>query len=329
MKILAYAVRPDEMTAFKEFSKKLGHEVTTIPEVFSPESAPMAEGYDGISIVGNCIANKEALKIISSFGIKYMASRTAGYDNIDLKACRELGVKPTNVPAYSPNSVSEFTVGLALNLTRKISFGIRRAKIQNFGLSGLIGIEVRNLTVGVIGTGRIGFNVIKAFSGFGCKIIAHDIYENDEVRKYAEYKTAEELYAEADIITLHTPLFDENYHMINDGAISKMKDGVIIINAARGGLVDAEALIRGLKSGKIRGAAIDTYEKEGGIFHRDHTNDILQDEVLAQLLQFPNVIITPHIAFYTDEAVSNMVEIALSNLKDFELTGKAKNELVG
>lgn len=327
MKILAYCVRPDEMDGFNEFSEEYGHEVTTISETFSPESAPLAEGYDGISILGNCIANRQALEIISSFGIKYMASRSAGTNNIDLEACKELGIKATNVPAYSPNSVSEFTVGVALSLTRNINIGVGRAERQNFGLNGLIGIEVRNLTVGVIGTGRIGFNVIKAFSGFGCKIIAHDIYENKEVEEYAEYKTLEELYAEADIITLHTPLFDENYHMINDESISKMKDGVIIINAARGALVDAEALIRGVKSGKIRGAALDTYENETGIFHNDHSNSILQDDTLARLLQLPNVLLTPHFAFYTDEAVSNMVETALSNLRDFELTGKAANEI--
>ena len=327
MKILAYCVRPDEMDGFNEFSKKYGHEVTTVAETFSPESAPLAEGYDGITILGNCHANRRALEIIASFGIKYMASRSAGINNIDLEACDELGIKVTNVPAYSPNSVSEFTVGVALNLTRNIHIGARRAEGQNFGLNGLIGIEVRNLTVGVIGTGRIGFNVVKAFSGFGCRIIAHDIDENKEVEEYAEYKSLDELYAEADIITLHTPLFDENYHMINEESISKMKDGVIIINPARGALVDAEALVKGLKSGKIRGAALDTYEHETGIFHNDHSNSILEDDTLARLLQLPNVIVTPHFAFYTDEAVSNMVEIALSNLKDFQLTGRGKNQI--
>ncbi len=327
MKIIAYAVRPDEMEAFKEFSNKYGHDVEIVSQNFGPENAALAEKYDGISILGNCNANREALKTISSFGIKYLASRSAGTNNIDLEACKEFGVKATNVPAYSPNSVSEFTIGLALTLTRKINEGIKRVQVQNFGLNGLIGIEVRNLTVGVIGTGRIGFNVIKAFSGFGCEIIAHDIFENKEVEKYAEYKTLDEVYAEADIITLHCPLFDENYHMINDEAIAKMKDGVIIINAARGGLINAEALIRGLKSKKVGGAALDTYENEVGIFHTDHTNSILQDDVLARLLQFPNVVITPHYAFYTDEAVSNMVEIALENLKELELTGSAKNEI--
>ncbi len=328
MKILAYGVRPDEMQGFREFSKKYGHEVTTVSESFSPESAYLAKGYEGISILGNCRANREALEVLSSLGVKYMASRSAGINNIDLEACKEFGIKATNVPAYSPNSVSEFTVGLALVMTRKINQAIKRVQIQNFSLNGLIGIELRNLTIGVIGTGRIGFNVIKGFSGFGGEIIAYDIYQNKEVENYAEYKTLDKVLAESDIITLHCPLTDENYHMIDNEAIDKMKKGVIIINAARGALIDTEALIKGLKSEKIGGVAIDTYENEVGLFHNDHTNNILQDDTLARLMQFPNVVITPHCAFYTDNAVSNMVEIALSNLRDFELTGKAKNEIV-
>lgn len=328
MKLLAYSVRQDEMESFDRFSKDYGHEVTILPQLFSPESAPLAEGYDGILILGNCHANREALKIISSYGIKYLSSRSAGVNNIDLEACKEFGIKIANVPAYSPNSVSEFTIGLAIAMTRKINESIKRTQVQNFGLKGLLGIEIRNLTVGIMGTGRIATRVIKAFSGFGCKIIAHDIIENDEAKKYATYVSKDKLIAESDLISLHIPLDDVTYHMINDETIANMKDGVILINAARGGLVDSQALIRGLKSGKIRGAALDTYENEVGIFHTDHTSNILTDDTLATLLQFPNVLITPHYAFYTDEAVSNMVEIALSNLKDFELSGKSENQVV-
>lgn len=327
MKILAYCVRPDELDAFKEFSSHYGHEVTTTSDSLNLESAKLAKGYEGISILGNCTASREVLEIISSFGIKYMSSRSAGTNNIDLEACRDLDIKAAHVPAYSPNSVSEFTIGTAISLTRKLNAGIRRAQSQNFGLNGLIGVELRNLTIGVIGTGRIGYNVVKGFSGFGCKIIAYDIYENKEVEKYAEYKTLEELYKEADLITLHCPLFDDNYHMINKESISKMKDGVMIINAARGPLIDSKALVAGLVSGKIAGAALDTYENEVGIFHSDYTDEILEDDILARLLQLPNVIITPHYAFYTDEAVSNMVEIALSNLKEYELRGESENEI--
>jgi lactate dehydrogenase-like 2-hydroxyacid dehydrogenase len=328
MKVLAYCTRSDEVERFNKLSQKYKHEITMIPESFSSETAYLAKDYDGIVIFVNCKANREALEIISSFGVKYIASRGVGYDNIDLAACKELGIKASNVPAYSPNSVSELTVGLAITLTRKINAGVKRVEMQNFELDELIGIEIRNLIIGVIGTGKIGFNVIKAFSGFGCSIIANDIYENKEVMQYAKYKPIDEVYAEADIITLHCPLSDKNYHMVNDEAIGKMKNGVIIINVARGGLIDTEALIRGLKSGKIRAAALDTYENEVSIFHNNHTNNVLQDDLLVRLLQYPNVVITPHYAFYTDEAVENMIETALSNLKDFELSGSAKNEII-
>lgn len=327
MKVLAYCTRSDEIDVFNKLSSKYGHEVTMIPENFSPETAHLAKGYDGITFFVNCKATREALETIASFGVKYIATRGAGFNNIDLVACKELDIKVSNVPAYSPNAVSELTIGLVINLTRKIHRAVERVKEQNFELNGLIGTEVRNLTIGVIGTGRIGLNVIKAFSGFGCKIIANDIYESDEVKKYAEYKSLDEVYKEADIITLHCPLSADNYNMINDKAIEKMKNGVIIINVARGGLVDTAALVRGLKSQKISAAALDTYENEVGIFHDNHTDNVLQDEVLTWLLQCPNVILTPHYAFYTDEAVKNMVETTLLNIKDFELFGAAKNEI--
>lgn len=327
MKVLAYSVRPDEIDGFNKFSKQYGHDVKIISTNFNPSIANLAEGYEGISILGNDLCNREALEKLASLGVKFIAQRVAGTDNIDIEAANELGIKAANVPAYSPNSVSEFTVGLILSLTRNIPYALKRVELQHFGLGGLLGTEVRNLTIGVIGTGRIGFNVIKALFGFGCNIIAYDIYQNDEVKKYATYVSLEELYEKSDIITLHTPLFAENTHMINDESILKMKDGVYIINAARGGLVDSEALLRGLKSGKVGKAALDTYEKEYGVVHNIHMGEILQDDIYTRLLQLPNVLVTPHMAFYTDEAVTNMVEISLSNLKDFELNGLCKNEI--
>lgn len=327
MKVLAYQVRPDEKQYVKTLAPIYGHDVIMVSEDFSPDTAYLAEGYEGLMIQGNSKANRKALETISLLGIKYITSRAAGTNNIDVAACSKLGIKAAHVPAYSPNAVSEFTVGLILTLTRRIHAAIKKAERKDFSLRGLIGTEIRNCVLGVIGAGRIGFNVIKAFSGFGCRIIVHDIFENEEVKKYATFTTLEELYSEADIITLHCPLFEENYHMINDETISKMKDGVIIVNAARGALIDSKALIRGIKSGKIGAVALDVYEEEVGVFHNDHSDRILQDDILPRLLQFPNVIVTPHCAFYTDEAVSNMVETALSNLKNYELSGTCKNEI--
>ncbi|MBO0525733.1 lactate dehydrogenase [Clostridium botulinum] len=329
MKILAYCVRPDEIDSFKNFSEKYGHTVDLIPDSFGPSVAHLAKGYDGISILGNDTCNREALEKIKDCGIKYLATRTAGVNNIDFDAAKEFGINVANVPAYSPNSVSEFTVGLALSLTRKIPFALKRVELNNFALGGLIGVELRNLTLGVIGTGRIGLKVIEGFSGFGMKkMIGYDIFENEKAKKYIEYKSLDEVYKEADIITLHAPLTDDNYHMIGKESIAKMKDGVFIINAARGALIDSEALIEGLKSGKIAGAALDSYEYEQGVFHNNKMNEIMKDDTLARLKSFPNVVITPHLGFYTDEAVSNMVEITLMNLQEFELKGTCKNQRV-
>ncbi|MBY6878884.1 NAD(P)-dependent oxidoreductase, partial [Clostridium botulinum] len=190
MKILAYCVRPDEVDSFKKFSEKYGHTVDLIPDSFGPNVAHLAKGYDGISILGNDTCNREALEKIKDCGIKYLATRTAGVNNIDFDAAKEFGINVANVPAYSPNSVSEFTIGLALSLTRKIPFALKRVELNNFALGGLIGVELRNLTLGVVGTGRIGLKVIEGFSGFGMKkMIGYDIFENEEAKKYIEYKS--------------------------------------------------------------------------------------------------------------------------------------------
>lgn len=328
MKVLAYCVRPDEMSSFDKFTKQYNHEVTILKESFSPQNANLAEGYDAVSILGNCTANKEAIEIIAKLGVKYISTRSAGYNNIDLAAAKENGIRVSNVPAYSPNAVGEFTVGVTLCLARNFKQAFNRVDSQDFSLGGLIGFELRNKTVGFIGTGRIGQTAIQAFSGFGCKMIGYDLYPNDNAGKYLEYKSLDEVLRESDIISLHCPLTDDNFHLINNESIEKMKDGVILVNTSRGQLMDAKALIEGLKSGKIAGVATDVYEHEYGIFHHNHQNNIIADETLLTLKSFPNVLVTPHYGFYTDEAVSNMVEISLNNLFDFETTNECKNKLV-
>ncbi|SFC88653.1 D-isomer specific 2-hydroxyacid dehydrogenase family protein [Clostridium uliginosum] len=328
MKIVAYCVRLDEMSSFEKFSKKYDHDVKIVKESFSPATANLAEGYDAVCILGNCTANREAIEMISKLGVKYLATRSAGFNNIDLEAAKEVGIEVSNVPAYSPNAVGEFAVAVTLCLARNFKQAFKRVELQDFSLGGLIGFELRNKTIGFIGTGRVGQTAIKAFSGFGCKMIGYDLYPNDNVAKYLEYKTLAEVLAEADIISLHCPLTEDNLHLINEETIAKMKDGAILINTSRGQLVDSRALIEGLKSGKIGGAAIDVYENEYGIFHYNHENDIIKDENLLTLKSLPNVIVTSHYAFYTDEAVTNMVEYSLQNLYEFEKTNTCKNKLV-
>lgn len=329
MKIMNFATRPDEIPGLEECSKEYGYEFEATDMSFGPETAHLAKGFGAVTIVGNCNANREALEEIASYSVKYIVARAAGYNNIDLEACKDLDIKVSNVPAYSPNSVSEFVLGLALTLTRNINHALDRASRQNFALEGLIGRQISDMTIGVIGTGRIGANVVKGFAGLGGEVLANDIYENDEVKKYATYVSQEEIFEKADLITLHCPLFEDNYHMINKDSIAKMKDDVIIINAARGGLVNTDDLLDGLLSGKISGAAIDTYENEAGVFFVDHTGEVLQDDTLARLLQLPNVLVTPHYAFYTETAVKNIIETVYSNIKDFEDKGESKNEVKG
>lgn len=326
MKILAYCVRPDEEASFAEFKKKYNHDVELIRESFSPSTAHLAEGFDAVSILGNCTANREALEVISKLNIKFLATRSAGINNIDLEAAKEFGIKVSNVPAYSPNSVGEFTATVILCLARNIKSALHRVESQNFALNGLIGFELRNKTIGFIGTGRIGQCAMKALSGFGAKMIGYDLYPSESAKQYIEYKSFEDVLAEADIISLHCPLTSDNHHLINEETISKMKDGVIIVNTSRGPLMDAEALLNNLLSGKIGGLATDVYEHEVGIFHSNLEGRIINDKTLLTLKSLPNVLVTPHYAFYTDEAVSNMVEYSLENLHEYETKGNCKNE---
>ena len=326
MKILAFCVRPDEMESMEKFKKKYNHTVDIVKESFCPDNAHLAEGYDAVSILGNCTANREALKVLKDLGVEYLATRSAGVNNIDFEAANEFGIKVSNVPAYSPNSVAEFTVGVTLALARNFKKAFRRVEAQNFALDGLIGIELRNQTIGFIGTGRIGQTAMKAFSGFGAKMIGYDLYPSEAAKEFIEYKSLDEVFAESDIISFHCPLTEDNYHLIKKENIDKMKDGVILVNTSRGALMCAEDVVEALKSGKIGGLATDVYENEVGIFHNNWEHRIIKDEILLTLKSFPNVLVTPHYAFYTDESVANMVEYSLENLYDFETTGSCKNQ---
>lgn len=327
MRVIAYAARPDERAAFDKFSKKFGMELRLEGSNLKPETVELARGYDMVSIVGNCTVNREILDKLSQFGIKYIASRSTGYDNIDLEAARELGINISNT-FYSPNSVGEFAIMSALTLLRNIPYSFRKVEKNNFSLKGLQGRELRNQTVGVIGTGKIGRSAIKGFSGFGCKILAYDPYPNEEMKSLVEYVSFEKLIKESDIITLHVPLTDGNAYMINKETIELMKEEVLIINTSRGELINTRDLIEGLRAGKIAGAALDVIEREKGILHNDCSEKPLTHDELAILKSMPNVQITSHHAFYTRQAVSDMVEFALTNLNSFYTTGDAPNALL-
>ena len=253
-------------------------------------------------------------------GTRLIALRSAGYNNVDLEAAERHGIPVVRVPEYSPHAVAEHTVALVLSLDRKIHRAYARVREGNFSLDGLVGFDLYGKTVGIIGTGRIGKVAATIFAGFGCQVLTFDVRpDHDFARQHGvRYVALDELYAEADIISLHLPLTPSSYHLIGTEQLTRMKRGVMIVNTSRGALVDSRALISGLKSGLVGSAALDVYEEEEGVFFRDLSDRVLQDDVLARLLTFPNVLGTAHQAFLTREALASIAEITLENVSAFE-----------
>ncbi|MGL5977641.1 MAG: D-isomer specific 2-hydroxyacid dehydrogenase family protein [Erysipelotrichaceae bacterium] len=326
MNVIAFACRPDEKPGFDKFSAELELNVTYVNQSLSVDNVHLCAGFEAVTILGNCDASKPVLEELARLGVKFLASRSAGYNNIDLSAAKALGIRVSNA-TYSPNCVADFAVMLALMVNRKAIDIIKRNAAHDYSLRGLMGYELKNQTVGVIGVGRIGQNVVKNFSGFGCKIIGYDMYENEEMKSYMEYVSLDTLFKTADIITLHAPLMDSNYHIINKDSIALMKQGVKIINTSRGELIHTEDLIDGLKRGDIGGAGLDVLESELGIFHHDCRFTQIDHDNLAILKQLQNVVVTNHIAFYTDQAVMDMVECGLRSLHSFVNTGESSMEI--
>lgn len=321
MKIFAYALREyDEQEYFETFCKANGIEYGFTSQYPSMENTELASGYDGISILTNPMY-PEILDRFYSLGVRYIATRSIGYDHIDLQYAYKIGMRVSNV-SYSPNSVANYTIMLILMACRKIPYILKKSKLQDFSLEGKIGRELSQSTVGIIGTGKIGETVIKHLSGFGCRMLAYDLFQKDEVKKHAEYTDLDTLYRESDIVTLHVPAFDSNYHMIDRAVFEKMKDGVILINAARGMLINSDDLIDALESGKVGAAALDTCEDEAGLYYLNREHDVLNNRDRAILDSFPNVILSPHMAFYTEEAVSDMVKNSIRGLLNFERGGE-------
>ncbi len=307
MKVLVYSYREfDEKEAFEEASQKYGVEIKICEKAPAMENVHLAKGCECISIV----TTKIPAKLIDAFmeaGVRYISTRTIGYDHIDLAHAKKAGMRVGNA-TYGPEGVADYAIMLMLMTTRKMKAIMNRADMQDFSLKGIQGRELPDLTIGIIGTGRIGKTVIRHLSGFGCKILAYDVYQSEDIKEYADYAELDTLLKEADLISLHTPLTEKNHHLINKNSISKMKDHVIIVNTARGALIDSEALIEGLESGKIGAVGLDVVENEFGLYYFDLRNKPLKNRELAIIKSFPNAIVTPHMAFYTDNAINSMVE---------------------
>ena len=314
VKVFFYTLRPyDEQGILEDLAKQRGIEYGYTEAYPTMENAQLAAGYDAVSLTP-CDMSAPMLQRFHDLGVKAVCCRSIGYDHVDLEKARELGMKVSNVD-YPPNGVANFAIMLMLMCNRKVGQILRRADAQDYSLSGKMGRDITRMTVGVIGTGNIGRTVLRHLSGFGCKLLAYDLYPNDEARQYAEYVDLDTLYKSCDIITLHTNATAANRHMIDADAIAKMKNGVVLINTARGTLIDPEALVNGLESGKIGAAGLDVVENENGLFYFNHMGDALQNRELAMLRSFPNVIFTPHTAFYTDVNVASMVESAFKAVR--------------
>lgn len=266
------------------------------------------------------------MDVWKKLGVECLSTRTIGFNHIDVAYAKSIGIHVCNA-SYEPDGVSDFTIMMMLMCLRNYKQALWRGQVNDFALKGLMGRELKHMTVGVIGTGKIGAQVIRSLSGFGCRILAVDPYEKEEVKKYATYVDRETVYREADIITLHLPLTPENYHMLDRETIAKMKDGVILINCARGELVDIDALVEGIESEKIGALGLDTVEGEEGIIHEDHRIDILKNRNWFYLHQFRNVIFTPHMAFYTDTAVRSMVDCGIRGIVQMKEGTPCRNEL--
>lgn len=313
MKITVYEVRPDEKGYLCQAAEQYGVELKLVCGAMTQENIGEAEGADGIAILGDTKLGANLVEEVARRGIRVVATRTIGYDHIDLNAAKSNGVHICN-GYYDPDGVAEYTVMLMLMALRNYKQALFRANANDYSLGGLMGKELRNLTVGIVGTGKIGQKVAQKLSGFGCEVLVYSRHQNAEPSLGIRYCTLEELYAKSDIISLHVPLSNQTRYMIDRAAIGQMKDGVILINCARGELMCVEDIIWGIETMKIGALGLDVIEDEEGIYHRDRRSDIIKNRNMAYIRQFPNVTMTQHMAFYTKEAVKSMAESGIVNI---------------
>lgn len=327
MKLYLYEVREDEREAIGRIAGELGVEAVCSADVPTLENAGRLRGYDAVSVLGQGRIDGRLLEAYAGWGIKYLSTRTVGYNHIDLPAAKARGISVCCAD-YPPDGVADFTVMLMLMCLRHYKQAMWRGQVNDFSLQGLQGRDMSSLTVGVMGTGRIGVQVLKSLSGFGCRLLAYNRRETAEAAKYAQFVDLDTLYRECDVISLHLPLTPETEHIVNAESIAKMKDGVILVNCARGELTDIDALVDGIETLKIGALGMDTIEGEQGIIHLDHRTDILANRNVFYLHQFRNVIMTQHMAFYTKEAVESMVRCGIEGVVSMAETGQYRTKLV-
>lgn len=326
MKVAVFSTKSYDRNSLDGANTEHGHELVYYDARLSAATAPLARGSEAVCAFVNDELNATVLDELHRGGVRLVALRCAGYNNVDMEAAARHGLVVARVPAYSPHAVAEHTVALILSLNRRIYRAYNRVREGNFALDGLLGFDLHGRTVGVVGTGQIGLEVARIMRGFGCQVLAHDLKPNPDCEALQiEYVSLTELFARADVVTLHCPLTPSTRHLINTKALSTMKPGVMIINTGRGSLVDTEAVITGLKSGQIGYLGLDVYEEEADLFFEDHSGHVIHDDVFARLLTFPNVLISGHQAFFTREALQGIAATTLANLTEFARSGACSN----
>lgn len=328
MRVAMFSAKSYERTLLDELNSGHRHELVYFDTRLGPGTVSLAAGFPVVSVVVNDVVDRDVLKQLAAGGTKLVATRSTGFNHIDLGAARELGVKVVRVVDYSPNSVAEFTVGLLLALNRKIPRAYNRTREGNFELDGLMGFDLVGRTVAVIGTGKIGIIFARIMAGFGCELLGFDVHRSPEFEKLGgRYAEADEIVAEADVISLHCPLTPQTHHIVNARTLARVKRGALLINTSRGGLVDTEAVIEALKSGQLGGIAIDVYEQEASLFFKDLSSTVISDDVIQRLVSFPNVIVTGHQAFFTREALETILETTLRSISDCAAGRPLANEI--
>ncbi len=324
MKIAMFDVKPYDVPGFTKYGAESGIEFKFYDTRLGEDTAALARGCDGVCLFVNDTLNAAVIDQLTEYGVRVAALRCAGYNNVDLEhAFGRLHV--FHVPAYSPHAVAEHAMALLLTSIRRVHKAYIRTKDFNFSLNGLTGFELHGKTVGIVGTGRIGRVFADICRGFGMKIIGYDRFPAPDAG--IEYVPLDELFEKSDVISLHCPLTKETHHLVNHSSVERMKKGVVIVNTSRGALIDSDALLEGIKERKIGAACLDVYEEEGDIFFRDFSGHIIADDTLARLITMPNVIVTSHQAFLTEEALDGIAAATVKNLLDFERDGMGQNEL--
>ncbi|MEA5466598.1 2-hydroxyacid dehydrogenase [Leptothoe sp. PORK10 BA2] len=329
MKTAFFNTKRYDERSFTEINRAYGHELTFFEPRLTPETASLASGFPAVCVFINDDLGEETLRAISTTGTQVIALRCAGFNNINLAVAKELGLTIVRVPAYSPYAVAEHAVGLIMTLNRKLYRAYNRVRDDNFSLDGLLGFDLHGKTVGVVGTGKIGQCFAQIMNGFGCQLLAYDVQPNPAcVELGVDYVELPQLLSRADIISLHCPLLPATHHLINAQSLQHLKPGAMLINTSRGGLIDTPAVIEAIKSGRVGYLGIDVYEQEGGLFFEDLSDTVIQDDTFQLLQSFPNVVITAHQGFFTQEALHNIAETTLSNLTDIEIGRPCNHEVI-